>query len=77
MKSKSEYRYLNFKLREDVFLKKKSIGKPTKDLVPMDFKKWVKKFWWNKTSEMHVEEDGKMLEMEDLEIIWHCLYNEK
>lgn len=71
------YRYLNFKLREDVFLKKNAIGKNIEDLTPNDIKDWVRKFWWEKTSEMHLEENGIMVEPKMLQHFWHCLYGSR
>ena len=70
-------RYLNFVLRESTFLKKSAIGKPIEELTPKDFKKWVKNFWWNKTSGMNISQDHKMLKMDKQEHIWHCLYNKE
>ena len=67
--------YLNLKFRDNVFLKKAAMNKPVMELTPKDFKKWVKKLWWGKSSEMHVEIHGKMLNEPELQHVWSCLYN--
>ena len=67
--------YLNLKFRNDVFLKKSALGKPVMELKPSDIKKSFKKLWWEKSSEMHVELHGEMLNEKEMQHLWHCLYN--
>ncbi len=69
-------KHLNFKFKEQVFLKKSAVGKKIEDLKSSDLKPWVRKMWWEKTCAMYLEEDGKIVESEKLQQhFWDCLYN--
>ena len=71
----SDLLYLNLKFKNKFFLKKSAINKPVMELKPIDFQKWVKKTWWEKSSGMHAEINGKILNEQELQHVWSCLYN--
>jgi hypothetical protein len=73
-KSKRSPVHLVFAIKESTFLKKKAIGKELKDLKPSDFKSWVRKFWWGKTSGAHIQQKNKMLDKEMQNHIFKCIY---